>query len=133
MRIAVSQYQNNVATAFDFAEEVAVFTAENGKVTGRQNLVLDDQFMPVRAMKLRELRINIVLCGAISNPSAAMLQHQGIEVMCGITGNVETVVQEFLKGNIHLPRYWLPGFSHRRCRKMQSARHKRGCRTRREK
>lgn len=127
MKIAVSEYKNNVATAFDFANEVIVFTCENKKVINRQSHKIDDQFIPLRGMKLKNLGIDTLICGAISNPSAFMLHHHSIEVISGITGNVETVLQEFLSGNINSPQYWLPGFAGKGCARMQSRRQRRGC------
>ena len=128
MKVAVSEYQNHVATAFDFANNVIVFTCENGKVVKKEHLILDDQFIPLRGMKLKNFGIDILICGAISNPSAFMLQHKGIEVIGGITGNVETVIQEFLSGNINSPQYWLPGFAGRGCARLQGKRYRRGYR-----
>lgn len=127
MKIAVSEYENNVATTFDFANEVIVFSCENDKVLKREHVLLNDQFIPLRGMKLKNLGIDTLICGAISNPSAFMLHHHGIEVISGITGNVETVLQEFLIGNINSPQYWLPGFTGKGCARMQSRRQRRGC------
>ena len=128
MKIAISEYQNHVATAFDFANNVIVFTCEDGKTVKKEPLILDDQFIPLRGMKLKKYGIDVLICGAISNPSAFMLQHQGIDVISGITGNVETVVEEFLRGNIDSPQFWLPGFSGMGCNRTQSRRQRRGCR-----
>ena len=128
MKIAVSEYKNHVATAFDFANNVVVFTCENGKTVKKEHLMLDDHFIPSRSMKLKNLGIDKLICGAISNPSAFMLQYQGIEVISGITGNVDVVIGEFLRGNINSPQYLLPGFSGMGCVRTQSRRQKRGCR-----
>lgn len=128
MKIAVSEYKNQVAPAFDFASSVAVFTCENGKIVKNEHLILDDQFIPLRGMKLKNSGIDILICGAISNPSAFILHHHGIEVISGITGNVETIIQEFLGGTINSPQFLLPGFSGRGCARMQNRRQIRGCR-----
>ena len=128
MKIAVSEYENNVATAFDFANEVIVFTCEGGKVMKKEQVLLNEQFIPLRCTKLKSCGIDILICGAISNPSTYMLQHQGIEVISGITGNIEAVTREFLRGGINSPQYWLPGFSGTGCARMQSRKQRRGCR-----
>ena len=127
MKIAISEYENHVATAFDFANNVIVCTCEDGKTVKKEHLILDDQFIPSRSMKLKNVGIDILICGAISNPSAFMLQHQGIEVISGITGNVDVVIREFLRGNINSPQYWLPGFAGKGCNRTQSRRQRRGC------
>lgn len=127
MKIAVSEYENNVATTFDFANEVIVFTCENDKVLKREHVLLNDQFIPLRGMKLKKLGIDLLICGAISNPSAFMLHHHGIEVISGITGDVETVLQEFFRGNINLPQYCLPGFAGGGCGSRQRKGRRRVC------
>ncbi len=115
MKIAVSSFGDTIATTFDFADEIVVFTCLNGQITDRQKYVLGDTFMPLRAQKLKELGIDTLICGAISRPAEIMLRHHDIEVITGITGNITMVVNEIVNGDINQPQYRLPGFTGRLC------------------
>ncbi len=126
MKISVPAFGDTVATTFDFADEIVVFNCVNGRITDTQRFVLDETYIPLRASKLKELGINILICGAISNSAEIMLQHHGIEVITGITGDITIVVNEIVNGNIDQPQYRLPGFTGRRCGRKR--RRKRQCR-----
>lgn len=123
MKIAVPAFGDNVATTFDFVDEIVVFNYVNGSVTDTQRFVLGETFMPLRASKLKKLGINVLICGAISNSAEIMLQHHGIEVITGITGDIAVVVNEIVNGNIDQPQYRLPGFTGRRCGRKRRRKH----------
>ncbi len=115
MKIAISSSGNTIATTFDFGDEVVVFECMNKKVTDKQRFNLKNTFVFMRTTELKDLGITVLICGAISNSAVFMLQHHGIEVLNGITGEIDTIINEFLHGNINQPRYRLPGFTGRRC------------------
>lgn len=113
LKIGFSSYGNNVAATFDFCDEIVVFECENGGVIDKRNHVLKEMCIPLRAEKIRELGVDILICGAISNTSLLMLNYQMINVLPGIAGNMEAVLNEFLQGDGRLSGYRLPGFSGR--------------------
>ena len=115
MKIAVSASGENIATTFDFVDEIVVFEYVNGNAISKQRFVLDEKFIPLRAAKLKRLKINTLICGAISNPATNILRYYGITVMAGITGNIDKITDEVSHGNSNLSKYKLPGFAGKGC------------------
>lgn len=111
MKVAIPIDGHSVAATFDFACQLLIVTCRNGILTDRLVVDIPQRLPSLRAAQLKEYAVNILLCGAISNPLAAMVWHQGINITCGISGDTETILQEYLRGGAFLSRYTLPGFS----------------------
>jgi predicted Fe-Mo cluster-binding NifX family protein len=129
MKIALPASGENIATTFDFVDEIVVVACCDKKVVSKQRFILDDKFIPLRAAKLKLMKINTLICGAISNPAVTVLHHYDIAVVSGIAGEIDKVIKEFLKGNNDLSKFNLPGFSGNGCcrqkrRKRQQGRNK---------
>lgn len=113
MRIAIPVYRYYIAPTFDFASQLLVVSYKNGAIVDKHRVGIAEQLPPLRAAKLKELNINTLLCGAISNPLAAMVWHQGINIISGLSGNAEAVLKQSLSGGNLMSRYTLPGFTRR--------------------
>jgi len=109
MRIVLPASGTCVATVFDFADTLMVVDIANMEIAGKQILSIPQSLPSIVAGKLRELKVNTLICGAISNPMAAMVWHSGIEVVPGITGEAEAVVQAYIHGQLAQPKFMLPG------------------------
>ncbi len=110
MRIAMPIHGSYVSTVFDFADRLLLVDIANN-----QTLKEDETFFPqtlpsIRVGKLRELGVNTLICGAISNALAAMIWHSGINLVSGITGEARQILDAYMKGQLYRPQYLLPGF-----------------------
>jgi predicted Fe-Mo cluster-binding NifX family protein len=99
-----------VSTVFDFAASLSVFDVEENVVCRRSEIGLDRGVVSVRVAQLRSLEINMLICGAISEPAAMMVRHSGIRLVPGITGDVDSVVAACIKDELNQPCFLLPGF-----------------------
>ena len=111
MKIAVPAFGEMIAATFDFAGEIVILDCVDSAIVNKQRSVFIEEYLPLRAAKLKELGIEVVICGAISNPAIVILQHHAIRVIAGIAGVIDTVTSEFLNGNSTLLLYRLPGFA----------------------
>ncbi|MBD3322673.1 MAG: hypothetical protein GF350_16345 [Chitinivibrionales bacterium] len=109
MRLVVPVSGTSVATVFDFAHTLMVVDIMSMSVSEKQILSLPQSLPSIAVGKLRELKANTLICGAISNALAAMVWHSGIEVVSGITGEVDSVVMAYMQGRLAQPQYLLPG------------------------
>jgi predicted Fe-Mo cluster-binding NifX family protein len=110
MKIAVSVSGDKIAATFDFAEKIVVFECNGKAVVNKQRFIMEDALVLLRALKLKELNIGTLICGAISNSATNILRYYDIIVIAGITGNTDLVVDEFLWGNENFSKYKLPAF-----------------------
>jgi predicted Fe-Mo cluster-binding NifX family protein len=109
MRIAVSIWQDSVSSVFDFAHKLLLVELQNGKEKNRQEVVLTERSGREKAMKLRELNVDVLICGAISRSMDNVLSCSKIEVLPFVTGRTEQVLNAYKTGLLHMQEYALPG------------------------
>jgi len=109
MKIAIPVWQSNVSSVFDFAHRLLLVELEKGTERSRQEIELTEQSGPERAAKLRQLNVDVLICGAISRPLAFMLSSSGIEVLPFVTGSTEQILDAYKTGQLYQPQYALPG------------------------
>jgi len=82
---------------------------KNGKETSRSKVELKDKSLLVRAAKLKDLSVNVLVCGAISQDLAQMVTTSGIQILPYVTGRVGDVLQAYLNGKLVQPEFTMPG------------------------
>ena len=70
---------------------------------------ISEHVLPGKMMRLRELGVDTLICGAISGRCANMVTTAGIELIPWITGQVEDVLRAFLGGNLFDTQFLMPG------------------------
>jgi predicted Fe-Mo cluster-binding NifX family protein len=58
---------------------------------------------------LHAMRVDIVICSAISKYFARLLYSQGIELLPGIIGDVEDICQSYIDRSLTVDKYAMPG------------------------
>lgn len=109
MRLAIAVWGCEVSPVFDFAHRILVVQCDEDQVKARYHYEIPDESIAARAERLRELGVNVLLCGAISNPLAKMVSGLGITLIpwkCGLT---EEVLVAYFSGTLEDPRFSLPG------------------------
>jgi predicted Fe-Mo cluster-binding NifX family protein len=109
MKVAIPVWQGNVSSVFDFAQRLLLVELKNRAEISRQELALTEQSAPERVARLRQLGVNVLICGAISRPLAYMLSGSGIQVLPFVAGSTEHILAAYKTGQLSLPQYALPG------------------------
>ena len=109
MRIALSIWNDRISPVFDNSSRLLLIDLENGREIGRTEEPIGQAMIPDRAARLKELRINVLLCGAISRPLAYLLVASGVSVIPFLTGEIEEVLDAYLKGKLNDPHFLMPG------------------------
>ena len=121
MRIALPIHEGQISPVFDWARRLLVVIADgagapgsrHGEYTKGQGEVefeLGDLPPALRARRLAELGVDTLLCGGISAPLAALVEAQGVEVIAGLVGEADAVLDAFLAGELTAPRFAMPGW-----------------------
>lgn len=116
MRVAIPVWNGRVSPVFDAAGRVVLVDVENGLERARREEVLRESFLGQRARRLGELGVNVLICGAISRPLAALMEASGITVLPWTAGPVDDVLQAYLAGGLPNARWRMPGCGGRRQR-----------------
>jgi predicted Fe-Mo cluster-binding NifX family protein len=124
MRLAIPTYDNHVASVADFADTLLLVDVEGKTEAGRKTVDFDVPIVPAKVAVLDHNNVDTLICGAVSRPFAAMVIHSGIELVPFISGNVEDVLNAYLRGSLSDPQFFMPGHrkgmrwcSGRRCRR----------------
>ena len=122
MKIAIPIYNDSVSNVFDFATRLLLVDIENDKETNRSEVALESQSLSQRTGQIKNLEVDVLVCGAISRVLANMVTTSGIQVLPYVTGSIDDVLQAYLTGQLVKPEFSMPGcwpgarkgFGHRR-------------------
>ncbi len=120
--LAVPEWQGRVSPVFDVAGAlVLVGQAMDGQDTRRAES-LGSTSVHERARRLRQLGVDVLVCGAISRPLEALVASEGICVIPNICGPIDEVVAAFRDGTLDDGRFAMPGCCRRRRRGLSRCR-----------
>jgi len=109
MKIALSVYKGGISTVFDAADQLLIVEPAGGKAIPRvpyRFLAAD----PVhRAAEMKDQKIEILICGAISRAMEASIAAQGIEVYPFVRGTVDEVIEAYRDDRLGQAVFILPG------------------------
>lgn len=110
MKVAIPVYGDCASSVLDFAHKLLLVDIENGHDIKRSEIALIPESVPRRAGRLKSLGVDVLICGAISQPLMYMLTGSGIEVLPYVTGRVDELLQAYMTGRIGQQQFILPGF-----------------------
>jgi predicted Fe-Mo cluster-binding NifX family protein len=108
-RTAFACWDDRVAPVFDTALQVRVVEVESGQVVRETMEPLAGDMPGEKVLRLAELRIDALVCGAISSPLHTMITAYGIRVVPFVAGDLPEVIQAWLSGNSYLNAFAMPG------------------------
>ena len=100
MRLAIPLFGPRVSPRFDCAPRLLVLSLKNGKVVSREEIPLNLLTAWQRVEKLKELGVQIVICGGIDEGSKCWLVDHKIQVVPLVTGEAGRVIKNFLAGRM---------------------------------
>jgi len=116
MKAAVTVWDGRVAPVFDVSRRAVILTIENGSVVRRLDENIDTSSGALKLDRIRDLGIETLICGAISEPFYRELVARGVTVIGFVAGDLERVLTCFLAGRLPTPRLCMPGCHLRRGR-----------------
>lgn len=114
MLIAVPNCQGRVSPVFDVAARLLLIRLKGKAEVERKDIVLFEKQPDGIVRSLRELRIKVLICGAISQGLQVALEQAGIRVVSHICGELESVIAAFRGGTLGQPEFAMPGCCGRR-------------------
>ena len=109
MIIAIPVWNNSVSSVCDFAACLLVVEIQDGKETGRSEIPFNSSLLPQRALLLKKLGVDILVCGAVSRTFAEMIAESGIELLAYINGSIDDVLEAYKTGKLEHSRFAMPG------------------------
>ncbi len=109
MRIALAVWKGRISPVFDHSQRLLLVEVEEGRQLNEREQTLLHRFPSRRVAQLRQLQIQTLICGAISQPLAALITASGIRLIHFVAGDFKTVLNAFLAGRLPGPGFWMPG------------------------
>ena len=109
MKAAFAYWDNRIAPVFDIARQIHVVEAESGRIVAETEEVLADDLPVQKALRLAELGVGTLVCGAISRPLHEMVAAYGIRVIPFVAGDLREVIQAWLSGDLEGDAFAMPG------------------------
>lgn len=109
MKAAFAAWDNRIAPVFDVARELHLVEAEAGQVVRETQEPLADDLPVQKALRLAELGVGTLVCGAVSRPLHEMIAAYGIQVIPFVAGDLREVIQAWLTGGLDWDAFAMPG------------------------
>jgi predicted Fe-Mo cluster-binding NifX family protein len=109
MKVAVTVWEDRVSPVFDSARNLLIAEIENAQVINTHYQQFDPDQVSQFAEMLKAHEVDAIICGAISEGPANLLEAAGFELISFIAGNVIQVIENFVKENPVWTELIMPG------------------------
>ncbi len=100
MNIAIPVHGNRVMPRFGCTREILIVAVENGKVISKKRLpVTQEMFFSLPDFFGAE-QVSMMMCGGIHPRFQQAIQEQNIELIWGLIGEWQEIVQAYLNGTL---------------------------------
>lgn len=130
MKVAVTIWEGRISPVFDACREVRVLSINARTITAETLEVFDGEMPDRKVERLTSLGVDVLVCGAISEPLQAALLDRGIDVIGFVAGDADEVVKAFLSRTLPNHSMVMPGCSAKRRRHRRRGHRRGGCGTR---
>jgi len=121
MKIGITVWQNRISPLLDSASMLLIAEIKNGTIVGSHYEMFHSEVLSSKALKIYTMGVKVVICGAISYFLANIIESYGIRIIPFVAGDVNQVLDTYLKGNLPTPKFQMPGCRIRRQRRFRSA------------
>ncbi|MCR5419787.1 MAG: DUF134 domain-containing protein [Lachnospiraceae bacterium] len=100
MRIAVTYEQGQVGQHFGRTEQFKLYDADNGEIKSSQIIDTNGTGHGALAGFLRASEVDVLICGGIGMGARNVLMEAGIQVLPGVDGEADIMVNDYLAGKL---------------------------------
>ena len=109
MKAAFPVQMGRISPVFDSCTRLLLVEEREGGEVAREEISLEGVPRLDRATRLRELGVDVLVCGGISPWVASQVEALGIGLLPWVAGPAEEVVKAFFQGRLPDPGLTLPG------------------------
>ena len=107
--IAIPISQERISPLLDAAGQLLLVTCQRGREIARKKFILGPMSPKELAQSVAELRVDVLLCAALSQGLQRELERMGVRVQPHLCGDAEAVLQAFYRDRLHRPEFRMPG------------------------
>ena len=109
MYAAFSYLENRIAPVFDIARHMLIIEADEKSVLKETQEILPDDQPVERVLRMSALRVQVLVCGAISRPFREIVVSYGIQVIPFVAGDLHQVIDAWLCNGLKGNAFAMPG------------------------
>ncbi len=116
MNIALTAWEDRISPVFDSARTLLVVEIKDQKVVSRSVETFNQSILFNLAEMLNRLsllKIDVLICGAISEVPSNIIESNGIKLIPFISGNIEEIIAAYAKNETIIPMFLMPGCGRR--------------------
>jgi predicted Fe-Mo cluster-binding NifX family protein len=126
VNVAIPVLQERISPVLDTATRLLVVTHRRGKEVERKEVVLGPMPSELLAGSMVELRVDLLLCAALSEALLRALERRGIRVRPHLCGPIEAILRAFCCGRLDREEFRMPGCWGHSCRGEQGRNRRQG-------
>ena len=100
MKIAIPRFGERVAPCFEYSATIAIFEIQRKRVIDQKDFTLQSTRSFDRLRLLKDQEVEVLICGGIQDRFEDMVLAAGIRVISWVSGDVETLLDDFLNGRL---------------------------------
>lgn len=100
MKIAATFENGQVFQHFGHTEAFKIYEVQDGKVVSSQVISTNGSGHSALAGMLKELGVDVLICGGIGGGARIALLAEGIDIYGGVSGDADKAVEELLKDSL---------------------------------
>jgi predicted Fe-Mo cluster-binding NifX family protein len=117
LKVALPYWQERISPVLDTADNFLIANIGSDDQIESERINLSGKSYSERVQFLKKQGVTLLLCGAVSEYCHGVFVSNGIEVIPWLRGNVDCVIEGFIKSSLHEPTFIMPGYRGRRRRR----------------
>lgn len=109
MKTAFATWNDRIAPVFDTAQTIHIVEFQGTAITDERKEILGAELPVQKVLRLVELDIGVLVCGAVSRPVYDVLTAYGIHVIPFVAGGLPEIIDAYLGGILGKDRFAMPG------------------------
>lgn len=109
VNIAIPILQERISPVLDTATRLLLVAHRHGREVGRKKVFLSPMATELLAGSMVELRVNLLLCAALSEALRRALERRGVQVRPHLCGPTEVILQAFCCNQLDRDAFRMPG------------------------
>ncbi len=109
MKAAFACWDHRIAPVFDVARQILLVEVESGRIVGEARVPMPESLPVQRALRLAELGVATLVCGAISRPLREQVSAHGIQVIPFVAGDLREIIHAWRGRTLRGGAFAMPG------------------------
>ncbi|MCP4600481.1 MAG: hypothetical protein GY847_08105 [Proteobacteria bacterium] len=100
MKVAIPHFREEIAPCFEYSTSITIFTVEKRLIVDQISFALESWRLFDRVRLLKDQEVDVLICGGIQDRFEDLVQANGIRTISWVSGNVENLIERFLKDRL---------------------------------